>query len=111
MEPEDGLVMLTIKMIKYAHSHSFRGKTQDADLFGFCVLNNRYSRLEKKLDDSGRQLLADNWDVARNKLVTYVTQKVNNYPPNDNILAEAFLQVAEPYLLQFHEKIQLRKAL
>lgn len=113
MGAEDGLVEIAIEMIRYAHAHSFQGKTQKADLLGFCELNNQYARLERKMHATSRNRppLADTWDAARNKITTYVSNKAYNRHPDDCRLAEAFLMVTEPYLLQTHEKVQLRKAL
>lgn len=108
---ESDLVDLAVKMIKYSYRHGFQGEDQEADLIGFCRLNESYSKLEKKLLPNARSLLADRWDVARNKIVTYITQKVNNRQPNSLILAEAFVMVTEPYLLNLRDKVQLRKAL
>jgi hypothetical protein len=112
MGAEDRLVLLVREMIKYAGKHSFQGKSQDADLFGFCELNKKYSRLEKKLyAPSHYPPTTDKWDASRNKIVTYITQKFNNLPPNPSILADAWLLIAEPYVRSLADKVRLRKAL
>ena len=109
---EDRLVQLAIEMITYASQHSFQGDGQETDLLGFCELNNRYSRLERRLHaSSGRPPLADKWDVARNKITTYISRKVSSYPHDGRMLAEAFLMVAEPYVLSLVNQTPLRKAL
>src|SRR5574342_599634 len=101
---EDSCVELAVKMIRHATQHSFQGSEQEADLVEFCKMNTQYSRLERRVQPNPNSLLADKWDAARNKIVTYITQKVNNCQPNDLILAEALVMVTEPYLLRLHEK-------
>jgi hypothetical protein len=112
MGAEDKLVLLAREMIKYASKHSFQGERQDADLLGFCELNRKYSLLEKKLYASSHYPpLADKWDMSRNKIVTYITQKFNDMPSNSSILADAWLLIAEPYVHSLADKVRLRKAL
>lgn len=112
MAVEDTLTQLAIEMIRYASQHSFKGRSQKADLLGFCELNRKYSRFEKKLQPSPVwQQKTDNYDMARNKITTYITRRVNAYPDNNDLLAEALLLVTEPYTAQIAEKIALKKAL
>lgn len=112
MGVEDKLVLLVMEMIKYAAKHNFHGKSRSADLVGFCELNKEYSRLERGLHAASyHPPVADKWDVSRNKIVTYITQKFNNLPSNPSILDDAWLLIAEPHVYSLDNKILLRKAL
>ncbi len=109
MGVEDGLVELAAQMVRYACNHSFQGKSQKADLLGFCKLNKQYSLLERRLHAPVKVPLSDKWDVARNKIVTYITQKCNNKPADPIILGNAFVMVAVPYDWSIAHKVPFQK--
>jgi len=108
MGVEEQLTGLAKQMIEYAREHSFKGDSQEADLLGFCELNKKYSRLQRELPPLCEEA-AERYDRARDRVVTYITQKVNDYPAKDSILNEVLLIVTtgnEP-----SEKNRFRKAL
>lgn len=107
MGVENQLTDLAEQMVKYAREHSFKGDQQEVDLLGFCELNKRYSRLQRELPPL-YDAVAEKYSRARNRIVTYITQKVNDYPAKEAILVEVLSLISDS---KPADKNRLKKAL